>query len=193
MVELNIKLDESRLPEWMRTGARIPDKIFDNALKHAAMKGINKARTETKKEVADLYTLPSSVVHKTSDTKYSGDGALMNLDKVGNMFTDFKGVKTKKTALGASGRNLYPTIVEIKQGNTFSHDRILAGTMQKNQKKIGVYKKDANRRNVFRRYFGASTRGIFNANENVTKPVVDAAMNMFYKEFERLVERDLFK
>lgn len=193
MIHLNIKFDKKKLPHFFQDGVKIPDNFFVKPLQRAAKVGVDKARTETKNEISSQYTLPSSTIGKTSETRHFGDGAQMRLDRTTNDFLGFKGVKFKKMPLGAKGRNLVPAVVEIKKDNKFDYDRILAGTMQKGQKRIGVYKKDENRRNVFRRYIGPSTRGIFNANENVSAPVFKEAMDKFYKEFERLVYLEVFK
>ncbi|MCL1812984.1 MAG: hypothetical protein FWG29_05630 [Treponema sp.] len=189
---LTLKIDDSKLPALLKSGAKIPDDIFDKAFKRAAKKAIEKAKAETKRQIADQYTMPAGVAGSGIETRWMGDTVGMFTDRVMPEFTDLKGVKHGKLPK-SDGRALVPGTVEVIKGRKFNHSRILAGKLQRGQTHTRFYKRDRNNASILRRYHSPSVAGIFNANDQVNKPVADVAMEKFQDEFIRQVENNLFK
>ena len=176
MIDLEIQFDKDKYQEMIARAA-IFNKDIDKAINRAARRAADSGKTETKRQLASEYTLPSSEIGKTIEINPLSEGMEMRIFSSVQDILAFKGVKPKTPMPGGSGR----VIVEVKKGNKFNIERGFVGVLQKGQTRIGVYQRDAERANVLRRYHGPTTVGMFKANETVNNAAVEKIMETLDK------------
>ena len=186
MVDLEIQLDKDKYQQMIARAALF-NKDIEKAVNSAARRAAESGKTETKRQLAAEYTLPSSEIANTIEVNSLSEGMEMRIFSSVQDILAFKGVKPKTpTTPGAgSGR----VIVEVKRGNKFNIERGFVGILQKGQKKAGVYQRDALRKNVLRRYYGPTTVGMFKANETVHNAAIEKIMETLDKRMIHELER----
>jgi hypothetical protein len=177
MIDLEIQLEKDKYKD-MIARAVLFNKDVDKAVNRAARRAADTGKAETKRQLANEYTLPSSDIGKTIEVKPLSEGMEMRIFSSVQDIMAFKGVKPKTAQVApGSGR----VIVEIKKGNKFEIDRGFVGYLQKGQKNIGLYQRDASKRNGLRRYHGPTTVGMFKANETVHNAAIEKIMETLDK------------
>ena len=167
MIEMSVQFYKAKFDKVMAQ-ATLFGKDINKVINRAAKRAADSGKAETKRQLAGEYTLPSSEIAKTIEAKMLGMGAEMRISSGVQDILAFKGVKPQSQMPPATGR----VLVEIKKSNSFTIDRGFVGILNKKQKRIGVYQRDEVRSNVFRRYHGPTTVGMFKANEKVHNAVL---------------------
>ena len=186
MIDLEIQFEKDKYQDLIARAA-LYNKDIDKTINRSARRAADSGKTETKKQIASEYTLPSADVAKTIEINPLSEGMEMRIFSSVQDILAFKGVKPKAPTTTGSGR----VVVEVKKGNKFDIDRGFVGILQKGQNRIGVYHRDAVKSNVFRRYHGPTTVGMFNANETVHNAVVEKIMETLDKRMLHELERML--
>ena len=168
MVETSVQFDKSKFDKVIAKAAVFGQDI-NKAINRAAKRAADSGKAETKRQLAAEYTLPSADIAKTIEAKMLGMGAEMSISSGVQDILAFKGVQPKSQMPPATGR----AIVEIKKNSSFTIERGFVGVLNKRQKRLGVYQRDEVRRNVYRRYHGPTTVGMFKANEKVHNAVLE--------------------
>jgi hypothetical protein len=186
MIDLEIQFDKDKYQDMIARAALF-NKDIDKAINRAARRAADTGKAETKRQLAAEYTLPSSEIGKTIEVKPLSEGMEMRIFSSVQDIMEFKGVKPKtpQTSGTESGR----VIVEIKNGNSFDIERGFVGYLQKGQKKLGLYQRDAVKNNVLRRYHGPTTVGMFKANETVHNAAIEKIMETLDKRMIHELER----
>jgi hypothetical protein len=184
MIDLEIQFDKDKY-QSMIARATLFNKDIDKAVSRAARRAAETGKAETKRQMAGEYTLPSSEIGKTIEVKPLGEGMEMRIFSGVQDILAFRGVKPKTPGPAGSGR----VIVEIKKGNKFEIERGFVGVLQKGQKRIGVYQRDASRNNVLRRYHGPTTVGMFKANETIHNAAIEKITETLDKRMIHELER----
>lgn len=186
MIDLTVQFDKNKFEKTIAKAALF-GKDINKAINRAAKRAADSGKAETKRRMSAEYTLPSTEIGKTIETKTLGMGAEMRIQSGVQDILAFKGVTPKSQMPPAAGR----VIVEIKKGSSFDIDRGFVGILNKNQKRIGVYQKDETKPNIFRRYHGPTTVGMFKANEKVHKAALEKILRTLdarmIHELERLL------
>jgi hypothetical protein len=186
MIDLSVQFDDKKYKDTIAK-CMVFGKDINKAINRAAKRAADSGKAETKRQMSSGYTLPSTEIGETIDTKTLNFGAEMRLASGVQDILAFKGVKPKTQMPPAKGR----VLVEIKKGDTFEIDRGFVGVLSKKQKRIGLYQRDENKSNVFRRYHGPTTVGMFKANEAVHNAVLKKIMQTLdariVHELERLL------
>jgi len=189
MIDLEIQFDKDKYQAMIARAALFNGDI-EKAVNRAARRAAESGKAETKRQMTSEYTLPSSDVGKTIEVKPLSEGMQMRIFSSVQDILAFRGVKpkTESTSGIGSGR----VIVEIKKGNKFEIERGFVGYLQKGHKRLGLYQRDADRKNVLRRYHGPTTVGMFKANETVHNAAIDKIMETLDKrmihELQRLLD-----
>ena len=186
MIEFEIQFDKDKYNE-MFARAVLFNKDIDKAVDRAARRAADTGKAETKRQMASEYTLPTSTIGETIEVKPLSEGMEMRIFSSVQDILAFKGVKPKTAQTSGGGR----VIVEVKKGNKFDIERGFVGFLQKGQKRVGLYQRDETRRNVFRRYHGPTTVGMFKANETVHNAAVEKIMETLDKRMIHELERML--
>ena len=184
MIDLEIQFDKDKYQDLIAR-ATLYNRDIDKAINRAARRAGESGKTETKKQMASEYTLPSGDIGKTIEVKPLSEGMEMRIFSSVQDIMEFKGVKPKTPS--GNGR----VVVEVKKGNTFDVERGFVGYLQKGQQRIGLYQRDAARSNVLRRYHGPTTVGMFKANETVHNAAVEKIMETLDKRMIHELERIL--
>jgi hypothetical protein len=184
MIDLEIQFEKDKYKD-MIARATLFNKDIDKAVNRAARRVADTGKAETKRQMAGEYTLPSSDIGNTIEVRPLSEGMEMRISSGVQDILAFRGVKPKTPPTSGSGR----VIVEIKKGDKFDIERGFIGYLQKGQKRIGVYQRDANLANVMRRYHGPTTVGMFKANETVHNAAVEKIMETLDKRMIHELER----
>jgi len=184
MIDLEIQFDKDKYQDMIARAALF-GKDIDKAVSRAARRAADTGKAETKRQLAAEYTLPSAEIGKTIEVKPLGEGMEMRIFSSVQDIMAFKGVKPKTESSTGSGR----VIVEIKKGSKFDIERGFVGYLQKGQKRLGLYQRDAVRGNVLRRYHGPTTVGMFKANETVHNAAIEKIMETLDKRMIHELER----
>jgi hypothetical protein len=184
MIDLNIQFDKDKY-QSMIARATLFNKDIDKVINRAARRAADSGKTETKRQIASQYTLSSTDIGNTIEVKTLQEGSVMRIFSSVQDIMAFRGVKPKSPT--DSGR----VIVEVKKGRKFNIERGFVGVLSKKQQRIGLYQRDVNKRNVFRRYHGPTTVGMFKANETVHNAAVAKIMETLDKRMIHELERML--
>ena len=186
MIDLSVQFEKGKYDQTLAKCVLF-GKDINKAINRAAKRAADTGNAETKRRMSAEYTLPSAEIGKTVEARMLTSGAEMHIKSGIQDILAFKGVKPKSQMPPATGR----VIVEIKKGNKFNIDRGFVGVLSKNQKRIGLYQRDAVKSNVYRRYHGPTTVGMFKANENVHNAVLEKILETLdarmIHELERLL------
>jgi hypothetical protein len=186
MIDLEIQFEKDKYKDLIAK-AVLYNKDVNKALNRAARRAADTGKAEIKRQLAGEYTLPSGDIGKTLEVKPLSEGSLLRIFSGVQDIMAFKGVKPKTAQVPGSGR----AVVEIKKGNKVEVERGFVGYLQKGQKNLGLYQRDANKRNVFRRYHGPTTVGMFNYNETVRNASIEKIVETLDKraihELERII------
>ena len=167
MIDLSVQFDKNKFDKII-TKAFLFGKDINRAINRAAKRAADSGKAETRRQMSREYTLPSKEIGKTIEARMLDMGAEMRITSGIQDILAFKGVKRTVVDTGVT--------VEIKKGNRHLVGNAFIGVLNKKQKRIGLYQRDNERRNVLRRYHGPSTVGMFKANEKVHNAALLKAM-----------------
>jgi len=183
MIDMEIQLDKNKYQDMIARAA-VFNKDIEKAVNRAMRRAAEAGKAETKLQLAAEYTLPSTDIGNTIEVNQLGEGMQMRVFSSVQDILAFKGVKPK-TPMNGSGR----VIVEIKKGSKFTLDRGFVGILQKGQKRIGLYQRDEQKKNVLRKYHGPTTVGMFKANDTVHNAAIEKIMETLDKRMIHELER----
>ena len=184
-VSLNIELDKSKYSELIRKCSLLANEAeIKKAINRAAKRAADTAKAESVRQLTEAYTLPSADIRKTITTKnISGGGAVMNILSSPFALPKFRGVAPKGEMPPAKG----PVVVQVKKGNKTTFRQAFIAKMKSGH--VGVYERKDETRLPIEQHFGPSTPGMFKANEDVNKAVMEKAGETFDKRVQHELER----
>jgi len=209
MISLDIQLNPRQVADInRRCDGIISPTQRDAAIKRAAKRAADAAKTETKRQLTSLYTLPSGMVGATISSRMNqGAGATMKISAGVNPLPDFKGVSPKapvKKPVGVavsvkqgSGGSLPQSFTaQMPSGHIGVFTRTPGKKMRRAMRQNATYAQQAVKshgRDAIKEQYGPATSGMFKANPDVNDPVVEKAMETFEKRVEHEIGRILNK
>jgi len=219
-IKVGTDVGQNQLSEIQNTLSKYLGKdAVNKALNSAAKRAADSGKTELKRQITSLYTLPSAIVGKTLTTSGSskfgnGDvGARIDISDRPNDLVKFTGVKPKKP----NPKNPAPIKIEIKKGEVSTakffavqvsdkdakiFSRVRGKRMENPYKFLSRTNEDAKRwgrnptkkgRQHIEKIFGPSVTGMFNYSKEIW-PKVEEKINetlgqRLDHEIERLLNR----
>ena len=214
MIQLSAELNPRQVADInKRCDGIISPAKRDAAIKRAAKRAADAAKTETKRQLTALYTVPSGEVAQTISTRMNkGAGAVMKISAGVNSLPVFKGVKPKApvkkpvgvaVAVKQSGGSMLKGAftAQMASGHIGVFERTkgkMKNPYQRKGKSGGGKRQNAtyrgqpvrsHGRDAIKEDFGPATSGMFKANPDVHEPVVKKAGETFSKRAEYEISR----
>lgn len=200
MIDLTVQLDPRQMADInKRCDGMISTAKRDAAIKRAAKRAADVAKTETKRQLTALYTLPAGKIASTISSRANvGAGATMKISSGVHSLPDFKGVKPKappaplpplETGQKRKKRRVQTVFAIVKKGGGGELKRAFPAKMKTGH--IGIFERKGKSRNPIGEKFGPATTGMVKANPDVNEPVLKTAMESFSKRAEHEISRIL--
>jgi len=188
MVDLNIEFDRKKYADVMRRVSLLANEAqINKAINRAAKRAADSARTESTRQIASEYTLPTPEIRKTIKTRnLSPVGAAMQITSSPFALPKFKGTLPKEVMPPKKG----PVKVENKRGSSDELSDAFVSIMPNGHK--GVFERSTEAQYPISQLFGPSTTGMFKANENVNESVTEKAQEIFDKRIIHELERLMY-